>query len=128
LIVEDDDSIRETMKLLVEEEGFDAMTARNGQEALDLLRTHIHPDPCVILLDLMMPVMDGWQFLETRRATRQAADIPVVVMSAAADPRHPPRGALKILAKPMEIDNLCRSLHELCDPVSRARLMAGSAA
>ncbi len=83
LLVEDDPGIREALRELLTEEGYQVVTASNGREALDLLS----PDapPCVILLDLMMPVMDGWDFAHHLHADGRYAGIPVVLVSGAGD-------------------------------------------
>lgn len=84
LLVDDDLSTRESFRLLLESLGFKVATAENGRQALSLLQTQ-DPLPSVILLDLMMPVMSGWQFLEERAKDSRIASIPVLVMSAALD-------------------------------------------
>ena len=85
LIVEDEPDARETLKDLLEMEGFAAAGAANGKEAFAWLAEH--GPPCMILLDLMMPVMNGWQFLELLQAQRKDVHegSKVVVVSAAAD-------------------------------------------
>jgi CheY-like chemotaxis protein len=80
LIVEDDRSIREMMKSVLEIEGFTIVAANNGREGIDAIRGSHPPD--VILLDMMMPVMNGWDFLDFVRANAMTAKIPVVVVSA----------------------------------------------
>src|SRR5207245_3461784 len=80
LVVDDDPDIRELLFTALEDEGFEVVPAANGQEALAIIRT-FHPD--VIILDLMMPVMDGWQFVKEMRARDE--DIPLVLLSAARD-------------------------------------------
>ena len=81
LIVEDDADLLETFLLVLEGAGHVATGAGNGQEALDKLRGGLRPD--LILLDLMMPVMNGWQFREEQLKDPALASIPVVVVSAA---------------------------------------------
>jgi CheY-like chemotaxis protein len=83
LIIEDDKYIRDSLQELLTDEGFDVRTAANGEEALTLLATGILPN--VILLDLMMPVMDGFQFRERQLSSPRLAQIPVCVMSAYGD-------------------------------------------
>jgi CheY-like chemotaxis protein len=78
LIVEDDEAIRETLRELLEFEGFEVATAANGREAVSQLQRTERP--CLILLDLMMPVMNGWEFLRKRREDLTIATIPVVVV------------------------------------------------
>ena len=84
LVVEDDVDIRETLVDALEDSGFAAVSAANGRDALDILRTQ-KPRPCVILLDLMMPEMDGRAFREAQRQMQDVADIPVIVLSAYRD-------------------------------------------
>jgi CheY-like chemotaxis protein len=84
LLVDDDVSTRESFHLLLESLGYAVVTAENGRQALSLLGTQ-GTLPSVILLDLMMPVMSGWEFLEERAKDPRISSIPVVVMSAALD-------------------------------------------
>jgi two-component system response regulator CpxR len=84
LLVDDDVSTRESFHLLLESLGYAVVTAENGRQALSLLGTQ-ETLPSVILLDLMMPVMSGWEFLEERAKDPRISSIPVVVMSAALD-------------------------------------------
>jgi CheY-like chemotaxis protein len=81
LIVDDDVDILDALTDTLRDRGFEVLTARNGFEALALLRT-IEVTPAVILLDLMMPVMDGYTFLEERRKTPRLAAIPVTILTA----------------------------------------------
>ena len=83
LVVDDDYDLRETLRDVLEDEGYLVQTAANGQEALDCL--HDGSVPEVVLVDLMMPVMDGWHFLDELQRDSSLADIPVVVMSASRD-------------------------------------------
>ena len=83
LIVEDDDEIRELLAEMLTDRGFFVSTARHGKEALELLRTT--PLPNVVLLDLMMPIMDGWQMRAEMLADPKLAAIPVIIVSGAAD-------------------------------------------
>src|SRR4026209_1380362 len=80
LIVEDDQDLREMMAQLLTLEGYEAATVGNGREALEYL--HGRPNPHVILLDLMMPVMDGWEFHRRMEADPTLALVPVIVLSA----------------------------------------------
>jgi CheY-like chemotaxis protein len=80
LIVDDDDDLRETLQILLEASGFSVSVAPNGRAALD--RIHAGPPPSLILLDLMMPEMNGWQFLEHARDDASLASIPIVIMTA----------------------------------------------
>ena len=81
LVVDDDLDIREALADILEDRGFEVMTAANGREALTLLRKLDTP-PAVILLDLMMPIMDGYGFLEEHRKDASLASIPVAIITA----------------------------------------------
>ncbi len=78
LVVDDDPEMRETMRLFLEASGFDVTATSNGREALDSIARR---RPCVILLDLMMPVMDGWAFLTALDRDESLAAIPIVIVS-----------------------------------------------
>lgn len=79
LVIEDDDTLRSAMRMVLQWEGYRVECAGNGQEALDLLR---HGDrPSLILLDLMLPVLDGWQLHRTLKDDPHLAAIPIVVVS-----------------------------------------------
>jgi CheY-like chemotaxis protein len=80
LLIEDDELLRGAMKMVLEWEGYHVACAGNGREALDLLRAG--PRPSCILLDLMLPVLDGWTFRHKQKRDPALADIPVVVVSA----------------------------------------------
>jgi two-component system, chemotaxis family, chemotaxis protein CheY len=105
LVVDDDDAIRETVAEALELDGFTVDTARNGAEALDLVRAH---PPNGIILDLMMPVMTGWQFLEQCRQHELCVGTPVVVMSAynKLPEEAAALGVLGCIAKPFDLDIL----------------------
>jgi CheY-like chemotaxis protein len=109
VLVEDDDGIRETMAALLEDEGYKVMQAANGEEGLRALRTSA--DPCLVLLDLWMPVMNGWQMLEAMRDDAALARVPVVVISAAGD-LPPPEGAAAFLRKPIRLEVLLENVDQ----------------
>jgi len=111
LVVEDDESIRETVRELLEFEGYRVHTASNGREALSVL-SRIE-SPCVIFLDLMMPVMDGWQFLDARRKDERLSSLPVIVVTAAGNLAQAP-GANEIVSKPPDVDALLAMLDRHC--------------
>jgi len=106
LIVEDENPIREVITEILEEEGYRVASATNGLEALTYLQQHAHPH--LILLDLGMPIMTGWEFREHQQRDLSLANIPVVVMSALPDlPRK--AAALNVadcLDKPVNLDTL----------------------
>ena len=106
LLVEDDFDVRDALLEILESEGCPVVGAGNGQEALNQMR--MGPSPCLILLDLMMPVMDGWQFRAEQMRDPTLAIIPVVLMSADArvDQEAATMGAATYLRKPLEIGDL----------------------
>jgi CheY-like chemotaxis protein len=83
LIVEDDDDSRRMLELLLLSNEYETMTARNGEEALLLMRQR---RPCLVLLDLQMPVMSGWEFRERQLQDPTLADIPVLCVTAFFNP------------------------------------------
>jgi CheY-like chemotaxis protein len=109
LVVEDDYAIRETLRDLLQDEGYPVLSASNGQEALTLLE---HCSPRLILLDLMMPVMDGREFRLAQRSDPALARIPVVVISADHSLEHKVEGLAVDgwLAKPFDLDALLMTL------------------
>ena len=80
LIIEDEEDIREILKEFFEGEGYDVLTAVNGKDAMRVLREH--PIPNMILIDLMMPVMSGEEFIERKKTLPEFSAIPTVIMSA----------------------------------------------
>jgi len=102
LVVDDDQDIRELLVSVLEDDGYQAESAQNGREALEVLERW---KADVVVLDLMMPVMDGWTFADRMH---EKWDIPIVVISAATDlKRHAGRvGAAGVVAKPFEIESL----------------------
>jgi CheY-like chemotaxis protein len=107
LIIDDDAGIRQLIALYLGHKGVASISAANGQEALEQLQAVAVP-PDFILLDLMMPVMDGASFRHAQRADPQLASIPVVVMSAAEniDIQAPALTADAYLPKPIDFDSL----------------------
>jgi CheY-like chemotaxis protein len=81
LVVDDHDDIRTLVAEVLEDEGYEVVSASNGQQALSYLRT-CKQLPTLILLDLMMPVMDGWRFLAEQKRSPSLRDVPVVILSA----------------------------------------------
>ena len=102
MIVEDDDEIRELLAEMLGDRGYLVSTARHGKDALELLRTKAHPN--VVLLDLMMPVMDGWQMRAEMLADPKLATIPVIIVSGAADVQDGTEmlKAARVLTKPVK--------------------------
>ena len=108
LVVEDNDDIREAIGAILEGEGYEIALAENGERALELLAAL--PRPCLLLVDLIMPCMDGWQLLQFLSRDDRFATIPVVVMSAASNPgtAHP------TLKKPIDLEILMQIVHGHC--------------
>ena len=109
LIVEDDPDLREVLDITLQSEGYTVSTAGDGAEALARLQSRGDKTrPRLILLDLRMPVMNGWQFRERQRQDPELAEIPVVVLSAALDlpVRASDLKADAYLPKPVELDRL----------------------
>ncbi len=115
LIVEDDRDIRRNLKDLLEFEGYLVDLAENGQVALDFLNAATDL-PTAIILDLMMPVMDGFQFREHQENIPRIADIPVAIMTADGhiDEKKLRTGALAALRKPADADAILSVLEQLC--------------
>jgi CheY-like chemotaxis protein len=103
LVVDDDPDIRETLREVIEAEGFAVVCAANGSAALDMLGRGFRP--ALVVLDLMMPSMSGCELLSAIRAERALADLPVAVISAAGG-RAAPQGATHFLRKPVALDTL----------------------
>lgn len=102
LVVDDDPDIRETLREVLDLEGVTVTTAADGRDAMEALRAGLGPS--LIVLDLMMPIMSGWDVLAALRADRALAEIPVAVISAGG--RTPPPGATYFLKKPIDLDDL----------------------
>ncbi len=114
LLVEDNADMRESVAMLLSYHGYQVSTAANGQEALDRLATMARP--CLILLDLMMPVMDGWTFRSELIRRQKFSDIPVVILSGADDAEdavHRLR-CVDYLAKPFPPEYLYRVVRDYC--------------
>lgn len=116
LVVDDESAIRDSLALVLSDEGYAVLTARNGQEALACLAQQ---RPAVVLLDLQMPVMTGWEVLDTLRV--HAPTVPVVVMTAGTTARAEAvrHGAAGYLPKPFDLDDLLGVVARFVDrPIS----------
>jgi CheY-like chemotaxis protein len=113
LIIEDDADLREMMAQLLSLEGYQAHVVSNGREALDYLHNGAER-PELILLDLMMPVMDGWEFRRVQRSDPDLADVPVIVLSALDPARGTDVGAIEFLKKPLDFDRLLELVRQYC--------------
>ena len=118
LVVEDDADCRVMMATLLTFAGYKVVTASNGAEGLTVARRH---NPCLILLDYMMPVMDGLEFRKQQRADSSLQEIPVVLVSA----RHDAQKVASLLEvsavveKPVIHEALLETVHEYCLPPKR---------
>jgi CheY-like chemotaxis protein len=113
LVVDDDAEGRDLLSVALAADGYQVNGVNNGREALHYLRSHV--ETCIILLDLMLPVMDGRQFRSAQLRDRSLAWIPVVVMSAAADGAREARdlGARRFVPKPLDLDEVRRALRHI---------------
>jgi DNA-binding response OmpR family regulator len=111
LVVDDDPDFREMMAVLLAGEGFDTTLASNGQDGLD--KAHAHP-PRVIVLDMAMPVMDGWAFRAHQRYCVALAAIPIIILSAVPPARLRKVGAAAALQKPFHTDELIAAIRAHC--------------
>ena len=111
LIVDDDTDVRETLCDVLEDEGYRVAGACNGKEALDALIQADHV--CLVLLDLMMPVMSGHEFLVKHKADPKLAEIPVVVMSALWDHR-PTVDVAEFIPKPIPLSAVLSCANRFC--------------
>jgi CheY-like chemotaxis protein len=115
LVVEDDQEVRDAIAEVLEDCEYKALPASNGAEALERLRT-AEPRPCVILLDVMMPTMDGWAFRAVQRRDPAMKDIPVVLLSAHTDVKSAAAQmqVAGFLPKPVAIDKLLATVERFC--------------
>lgn len=102
LVIEDDRDIRESLRELLESEGYRVKSAAHGREGIELLTQGMRPT--LILLDLSMPVMDGWEFMQFIQSSPSMADIPVVVISASGQAKMALVQASAYLHKPLNVD------------------------
>jgi CheY-like chemotaxis protein len=117
MVVDDDTDIRETLTELLVEEGYVVTAFGNGRLALDALRAGQRPG--VILLDLMMPVMDGWEFRRAQLADPTLDEIPVVLITAVGTQRIRSEEFSQVLRKPLRLDRVLDAV---------ARFVAGAPA
>lgn len=112
LVVDDDAEIRQALLELLEDEDYGVILAANGKEALDLVATGIKPD--VILLDVMMPIMDGWHFLSARLKHPELIEVPIIIISAGQEAEREARkvGVFEVAKKPLHVDDLIRRIED----------------
>ena len=112
LIVEDDETIRETIRVALELAGYDAVTAADGLSALEQLKQI--SAPCLILLDLMMPQMDGFELEEALCKNPETASIPVIAVTAFPEKAKLLKHARGVIAKPFDLDKLMTTVSLYC--------------
>ena len=110
LLIDDDDDVRDTLRDFLEDQGYVVTGVANGREALGALAT-MAERPCFVLLDLMMPVMDGWEFLRVLSADAGLADMPVVISTSSPE-RAPPDH--RVIAKPVNLREFLEAVRAHC--------------
>jgi len=112
LIVEDDQDVREFMNVLLSNSGYETMCATDGRQALEKMRER---RPCVVILDLQMPVMDGWQFREQQLQDAALSGVPVVCVTAYFDPYEvTERLGAPCLLKPADLSEVLHEIQKAC--------------
>ncbi len=114
LVVEDDQAVRMAVGELLAEEGYDVVTASNGATALAILQEE--PLPVLVVLDLMMPELNGWEFHLRMQQDARLAEIPVVVLSAVSgfEQRRGKLDVAAILSKPVDLSQLLQVVARYC--------------
>ncbi len=128
LLVDDSDDVRVVLSEALTQRGYDVVACWNGRDALDRVqRSKLHP--VVILLDMRMPIMDGWEFLEARRFAPSLVGVPVVVLTSEPRPDGKlPAGVSAWLPKAARLEEMVRSLENARDTRARGRRRARAAA
>ena len=110
LVIEDEDDIRNGLAEFLVLEGFDVTTAKNGREGIEKVK---RDKPGLVFLDLMMPVMSGWEYLLACKEDRELASVPVVVVSAVPK-KIKAENVIEILRKPVDIDEILETAQQHC--------------
>jgi CheY-like chemotaxis protein len=113
LVVDDDDAIREVLRAVLTDDGYRVSCAANGEAALERLRSG-GPAPCAILLDLMMPIMDGWTFRREQMKDPTMSQIPVIVVTAQGRDAVGDINAREVLHKPMGLLAVTQAIARVC--------------
>lgn len=111
LVVEDDLDTRDFIGDLLSDAGHDVIPADSGKQALDYLLDAAESPPDVVVLDLMLPLVSGWQVLEMMRSNERLAEVPVIVTTGVSRDRPP--GATLVLKKPFRVLELLRAIDDL---------------
>lgn len=112
LVVDDDPEILDALEMVLGEAGYEVVCANNGSAALDYLRTSTAPD--VVLLDLFMPLMNGWEFVREAHLSERTAHVPIIVLTAAGPHWGYPLPPHRVMRKPIQRDRLLRLLRQVC--------------
>jgi CheY-like chemotaxis protein len=110
LVIEDEPELREMMRDSLELNGYAVVTAEDGQDALSKIPDIEHL--CLVILDLIMPVMNGWDFVEKMRQRIELAAVPVLVHSSATG--RAPAGVTRVLQKPVVFEDLLEVVRQYC--------------
>ena len=114
LIVEDDEDVRESLADVLAARGYQTLTAENGDVALAMIRDD-GVKPSLVLLDLMMPVMDGYQFLQNQAEDPWLAEVPVVLVTAQRPARKLAFSAVRgVIEKPLDLRSLLSVVRDVC--------------
>ena len=114
LVVDDDSAVRRMILLLLSSEGYETETAKDGAEALALMRQR---RPCLVLMDINMPLMDGWEFRKQQLADPALADVPVVCITGIVHPEDVERIlGIPCLGKPVDFPSLSLAVEKFCLP------------
>jgi len=114
LVVDDDNAIRETLRAILEDEGYRVAVAVNGREALEVLERIGPPDLCIV--DLVMPVMNGWELCAELARRPALAPVPVLLVSANSEMEAAPGGleTVHVMRKPISFDRLLEYVERYC--------------
>ncbi len=112
LIIDDDAAIREVMQDVLELQGYRILTAGDGKEGFNLL-CDTQPRPSVILLDMMMPGVNGWQFLDYQRSHPDLSQVPVIICSAYRESAKAVKPAA-VIEKPIQLNKLLEAVKAFC--------------
>lgn len=114
LVVEDHPDSRELLEEFLQAQGYEVECACNGRQALERLRCPSSPLPDLVLLDLMMPVMSGWELMQHLHQDPCLGHVPVVIVSGAGPSSPLPEGIRGAVPKPVDLDALTAKLEEVC--------------
>lgn len=113
LIIEDDEDIRSTLKILIESEGYEVLLAQNGAAGLAILKSRLNQKPGIVFCDLLMPVMDGLEVIAAMKSDPSLADIPLVMITATSYELPKEQEHIK---KPFNIDHVLDTVRKHCGP------------